>query len=190
MAHRFISATVVTELTQGIIQTPPSINHAQTYFDQSLVILRQIFKVQKQKMQSQLQTQNDYILEHINELRQDVDKHFQEVEAKMKEQFQHVDKHFQDMDKHFQEIETKMNAGFKRVEVILENKRQARDEANNLTPYNQQKQEALRIIHKLAVFYKMIIYSDEQSKSERTEIDIQENVDVYMKVLLDKWGMD
>ncbi|EGC48197.1 predicted protein [Histoplasma capsulatum var. duboisii H88] len=67
---------------------------------------------------------------------------------------------------------------------------QARDEANNLTSYNQQKQEALRTIHKLAVFYEMIIYSDEQSESERTEIDIQENVDVYMKVLLDKWGMD
>ncbi|EGC42807.1 conserved hypothetical protein [Histoplasma capsulatum var. duboisii H88] len=66
----------------------------------------------------------------------------------------------------------------------------AKDEANNPTPYSQQKQEALRTVCKLAVFYEVVVYSDEQSESERTEVDVQGNVDAYMEVLLDKWGMD
>ncbi|OAX84073.1 hypothetical protein ACJ72_01552 [Emergomyces africanus] len=250
MAHRFMSATVVTELARATARTPPPTDDAQTYFDQSLVILGRTFEVQKREMQGQLQTQNGYILEHINVLRRDVDKRFQEVETKMEEQFQHVDKRFQeveakmgeqfqDVDKRFQKVETKMDAGFKRVEVMLENERairtnstlrrmhqpinlvkvlkptgpdmvqwqshpkfpkhmkglyrlgqRAKDEANNLTPYSRQEQGALRTVRELAAFYEVVVYSDEQSESEGTEVDVQGDVDAYMEVLLDKWGMD
>ncbi|EGC46847.1 conserved hypothetical protein [Histoplasma capsulatum var. duboisii H88] len=239
MAHRFMSATVVTELARGTARTPPPTDDAQTYFDQSLVILGRTFEVQKREMQGQLQTQNGYILEHINGLRRDVDKRFQEVETKMDKRFQHVDKRFQEVDKRFQEVEAKMDAGFKRVEVMLENERairtnstlrrmhqpinlvkvlkptspdtvhwqshpkfpkhmkglyrlgqRAKDEANNPTPYSRQEQEALRTVRELAVFYEVVVYSDEQSESEGTEVDVQGDVDAYMEVLLDKWGMD
>lgn len=36
----------------------------------------------------------------------------------------------------------------------------------------------------------MVVYSDEQSESEGTEVDVQADVDAYMEILLDKWGMD
>ncbi|OJD17654.1 hypothetical protein AJ78_02245 [Emergomyces pasteurianus Ep9510] len=250
MAHGFLSATVVTELAQDAARTPPPTDDAQTYFDQSLLILGRTFGVQRREMQSQLQTQNCYILDHINGLRRDVDtrfreveakmdKRFLEVEAKMDKQFQNVDKRFQDVDKRFQELEAKTDAGFKRVEVMLENERairtnstlrrmhqpinlvkvlkptgpntvqwqshpkfpkhmkglyrlgqQANDEANNLTPHRRQEQEALRTVRELAAFYEVVVYSDEQSESEGTEVDVQGDVDAYMEGLLDKWGID
>ncbi|EGC47168.1 conserved hypothetical protein [Histoplasma capsulatum var. duboisii H88] len=261
MARRFMSATVVTELARDAARTPPPTDDAQTYFDQSLVILGRTFEVQRREMQSQLQTHNGSILDHINGLRRDVDQRFQEVEAKMDqrfreveakmdqrfreveakmdERFQDVDKRFQDVDKRFQEVEAKMDAGFKRVEVMLENERAirtnstlrrmhqpinlvkvlkptgpdtvqwqshprfpkhmkglyrlgqlAKDEANDRTPYRRQQQEALRTIRELAAFYEVVVYSDEQSESEGTEVDVQADVDAYMEILLDKWGMD
>ncbi|EER42755.1 conserved hypothetical protein [Histoplasma capsulatum H143] len=54
----------------------------------------------------------------------------------------------------------------------------------------RQEQGALRTVCELAVFYKMMVYSDEQSESEGIEVDVQGDVDAYMEVLLDKWGMD
>ena len=55
----------------------------------------------------------------------------------------------------------------------------------------QAKQKALHTISELANFYKIIIWSDEESESDATEVMVQETtVDDYMEALLAEWGMD
>lgn len=53
------------------------------------------------------------------------------------------------------------------------------------------KQKALRTINELAKFYNIFICSDEESKSDATEVTLRDlTVDEYMEVLLVEWGMD
>ncbi|KAL8983069.1 MAG: hypothetical protein Q9177_005087 [Variospora cf. flavescens] len=55
----------------------------------------------------------------------------------------------------------------------------------------QAKQEALQTISELAKFYDIVIWSDDESESDATEVVIQERtVDDYMDALLVEWGMD
>lgn len=53
------------------------------------------------------------------------------------------------------------------------------------------KRRALKVIEALAEFYNVIVWSDNESESEATEVAIQDwSVDDYMDALLDEWGMD
>ena len=53
------------------------------------------------------------------------------------------------------------------------------------------KQKALHTISDLANFYSIIIWSDEESESDATQVLLQEvTVDDYMEALLAEWGMD
>lgn len=53
------------------------------------------------------------------------------------------------------------------------------------------KQKALHTINELAKFYDIVIWSDEESESDATEVVLQElTVDDYMEALLAEWGMD
>ena len=55
----------------------------------------------------------------------------------------------------------------------------------------QAKQKALRTISELASFYNIVIWSDDESESDATEVVLQElTVDDYMEALLAEWGMD
>ena len=50
---------------------------------------------------------------------------------------------------------------------------------------------ALHTISELANFYDVVIWSDEDSESDATEVMLQElTVDDYMEALLAEWGMD
>ncbi|KAL2040405.1 hypothetical protein N7G274_006848 [Stereocaulon virgatum] len=60
---------------------------------------------------------------------------------------------------------------------------------NEQKPYA--KRRALNIIESLAKFYNVVLYSDEESESDATEVILQDwNVDDCMEALLDEWGMD
>ena len=53
------------------------------------------------------------------------------------------------------------------------------------------KRRALNIIETLAKFYNVVLYSDEESESDATEVMLQDlTVDDYMEALLHEWGMD
>ena len=53
------------------------------------------------------------------------------------------------------------------------------------------KQKALQTITALAHFYNTVIWSDNESESDATEVVLQElTVDDYMEELLAEWGMD
>ena len=53
------------------------------------------------------------------------------------------------------------------------------------------KQRALNTISELAKFYDVVLWSDEESESDATEVVLQDvNVDDYMEALLAEWGMD
>ena len=55
----------------------------------------------------------------------------------------------------------------------------------------QAKQKALCTISELASFYNIVIWSDDESESDATEVVLQElTVDDYMEALLAEWGMD
>ena len=55
----------------------------------------------------------------------------------------------------------------------------------------QTKQKALSTINDLASFHNIVIWSDEESESDTTEIILQKlTVDDYMKTLLTEWRMD
>lgn len=55
----------------------------------------------------------------------------------------------------------------------------------------QAEQKALHTINELAKFYNIIIFSDDESESDATEVMLRETtVDDYMEALLDEWGMD
>jgi hypothetical protein len=55
----------------------------------------------------------------------------------------------------------------------------------------QAKQKALRMISELARFYDVVLWSDEESESDATEVVLQDvNVDDYMEALLAEWGID
>ena len=63
--------------------------------------------------------------------------------------------------------------------------------ANVLFIEAQAKQKALHTISELANFYNIVIWSDEESESDATEVVLQElTVDDYMEALLAEWGMD
>ncbi|EDN02788.1 predicted protein [Histoplasma mississippiense (nom. inval.)] len=163
MAHGFASATIVTELARDAARTPPPTDDAQTYFDRSIHILGRTFGVQRREMQSQLQNYNIYITDNINMLKRDVDERIRQLEAKMDKRFQEVDKRFQEVDKRFQE---KLNIAH---------------------PYKAAGAGKLsETVRELAAFYEVVVYSDEQSDSEGTEVDVQSDVDAYMEALLDK----
>ena len=55
----------------------------------------------------------------------------------------------------------------------------------------QAKQKALHTIGELAKFYDIVLWSDDESESDATEVVLQElTVDEYMEALLAEWGMD
>ncbi len=55
----------------------------------------------------------------------------------------------------------------------------------------QAKQKALRTINELANFYNVVLYSDDESESDATEVVLHElTVDEYMEALLAEWGID
>lgn len=63
--------------------------------------------------------------------------------------------------------------------------------ANVLFIEAQAKQKALHTISELAKFYNIILWSDDESESDATQVVLQElTVDDYMEALLDEWGMD
>jgi len=53
------------------------------------------------------------------------------------------------------------------------------------------KWKAIHTINELAKFYNIVIWSDEESESDATEVMLQElTVDEYMEALLVEWGLD
>ena len=63
--------------------------------------------------------------------------------------------------------------------------------ANVFLTEAQAKQKALHTIRELAKYYNVVIWSDDESESDATEVMVQElTVDDYMEALLDEWGMD
>jgi len=53
------------------------------------------------------------------------------------------------------------------------------------------KQKAIHTIYELAKYYNVVIWSDDESESDATEVILQElTVDEYMDALLLEWGMD
>ena len=65
------------------------------------------------------------------------------------------------------------------------------DLANTVSIEARAKQKALDTINELAKFYNVVIWSDEESESDATELELQEfTVDEYMDALLAEWGMD
>ena len=56
---------------------------------------------------------------------------------------------------------------------------------------NQKQLEAIATIKELAEFYEVVIYSDQQSDSDATVVDIQKHtVEDYFEELLEKWGIE
>ena len=66
-----------------------------------------------------------------------------------------------------------------------------RNSANADSVETQAKRDALHTINKLANFYNIVIWSDEEGESDATEVLLQDmTVDDYMEALLAEWGMD
>ena len=63
--------------------------------------------------------------------------------------------------------------------------------ANIVSIEARAKQKALHTIGEIANFYDIMIWSDDESESDATEVMLQElNVDEFMNALLAEWGMD
>ena len=63
--------------------------------------------------------------------------------------------------------------------------------ANIVSTEAYAKQKALHTINELAKFYNIVIWSDDESESDATEVILEElTVDEYMDALLAEWGMD
>ncbi|EEP81287.1 predicted protein [Uncinocarpus reesii 1704] len=76
----------------------------------------------------------------------------------------------------------------KHMKALFKLGQSAKEEAEILPPHRPQ--AALKTVRELAKFYEVVVYSDEQSESEATEVDVGVDPDAYMDMLLDKWGMD
>ncbi|KAL8644825.1 MAG: hypothetical protein Q9210_007052 [Variospora velana] len=150
---------------------------------------------------------------------EEMDGRFEEMEKKMDERFEQIDRRFEQIDRRFDKQDGEIRdvkVQLENAAAITRNGRLRRmhqpvnlikvlkpaGDRNNFVwtshpqvPKHmkkaQVKQKALQTISELAKFYEIVIWSDEESESDATEVMLQElSVDDYMEALLAEWGMD
>jgi len=83
------------------------------------------------------------------------------------------------------------NAPFLSAKPTLQSHQRDRFSLKLSSTEAQAKQKALRTINELANFYNVVLWSDDESESDATEVVLHElTVDEYMEVLLAEWGID